>query len=159
MRQKVSVLFPIYNDGAIALRNIRTVYALLSKAYTDFEVILIDDASDSEYSSEIKAFVHVFSRIRYFRHTKNRGIALTCKDLYAKARGDRIVISSLDGGWDMRDILRLERALDTYDIVVGTRMSKISYTPLRRFLSYVYTMTFSIFRFRCVRCRECKSVS
>ena len=145
MKQSVSVLFPIYNDGAIALDNIRTVYALLSQAYTDFEVILIDDASDPAYSGEIKALVRTLGRIRYYRHTKNLGIASTCRDLYAKAQGERIVISSLDGGWDMRDILRLERALETYDIVVGTRMNKSTYTPLRQLISHAYTMTIRIF--------------
>ena len=45
MTPKISVIIPVYNTGNIL---VNTVNSVLKQSFTDFELLLIDDGSDSK---------------------------------------------------------------------------------------------------------------
>ena len=58
--------------GAIA-SGTRAIASVLRQSFQDFEIIIIDDASDDDTRAAVASQPDV--RIRYFRHAENRGEA------------------------------------------------------------------------------------
>jgi glycosyltransferase involved in cell wall biosynthesis len=81
---RVSIGMPVYN-GASFLRE--AITSLLEQDYTDFELIVADNAS----TDRTEAIVHSFlkdPRIRYFRHPRNIGAAPNFNYVFSLARGE-----------------------------------------------------------------------
>ena len=88
---KVSVLIPVYNaENFIGA----TITAVLAQTYTDFELVLLDDASKDKTSEVIKSFDD--KRIIYKRNTKNLGISETRNKLINLAKGEYIAVLDHD---------------------------------------------------------------
>ena len=109
------------------------------RSFPSSELLLIDDGSTDGSRSWIQAFAKGKPYIRVMMHTHNVGIAKTYQELYRRARGDVIVLFSLDGEWDPSDPVNLAQTLmiKRYDVVVGVRTHK-QYTVWRRVVSSFY---------------------
>lgn len=68
---KVSVCIPTYNYGRYLPEAIESV---LNQTYTDFELLVLDDASQDDTESIVQSYVAKDSRIRYVRNSTNVGM-------------------------------------------------------------------------------------
>jgi glycosyltransferase involved in cell wall biosynthesis len=66
----ISFIIPFYNRYALLKEALLSV---LSSSFKDVEIILIDDASNSEGLNNMLDFIKPFSNISYFRQAKNLG--------------------------------------------------------------------------------------
>ncbi len=82
----VSVIMPTYNRARLLPRAIRSV---LAQTYTDFELIVVDDASPDE-TPEVAASL-ANPRLRYLRQPTNRGVSAARNTGVEAARGEIIV--------------------------------------------------------------------
>ncbi|HUD19829.1 MAG TPA: glycosyltransferase family 2 protein [Patescibacteria group bacterium] len=146
MNRSVSIVSPIYNDRHSLPFILPELVKELKKAFRKWEIVLIDDASFDGSREWARNYCKNISHIKLFFHSKNEGIATTYRELYSKAKGDIIVLFSLDGEWDPGDTLRLAKTLDTEndDIVVGVRRQK-RYTVWRSMVSALYNTFTSYF--------------
>ncbi|MFH7321199.1 glycosyltransferase family 2 protein [Desulfurivibrio sp. D14AmB] len=67
---KVSILIPVYNRQEYIAECIQSA---LSQTYTDFEVVVVDNASDDETWKICKEFAALDRRVRVFRNAVNIG--------------------------------------------------------------------------------------
>lgn len=67
---KVSILIPVFNREAFLADCIQSA---LSQTFTDFEVIVVDNASTDHSWEVAKAFARLDSRVRVFRNDLNLG--------------------------------------------------------------------------------------
>lgn len=88
---KVSVLIPVYNSASF-LRD--AVQSILKQTYTDFELILLNDASTDNSEQIIKSFSD--PRIRYYKNDKNLGISASRNKLLDLAQGEYLAIMDND---------------------------------------------------------------
>lgn len=88
---KVSVLIPVYN-GASFLKD--TINSILNQSFTDFELILLNDASPDNSEEIIKTFTD--SRIKYFHNEQNMGISASRNKLMDLAQGEYMVVMDDD---------------------------------------------------------------
>ncbi len=88
---KVSVLVPVYN-AAPYLKD--TIGSVLSQTQTDFELILLDDASTDQSAEIIKSFTD--PRIRYYHNQDNLGISPCRNRLMELARGEYLAVLDHD---------------------------------------------------------------
>jgi glycosyltransferase involved in cell wall biosynthesis len=91
---RVSVVIPTRNRARL-LR--QAIVSVLAQTFQDFEVIIIDDASDDDTQAVIADLSDV--RIRYFRHAKNRGEAASRNAGVAHAGGEYIAFLDDDDTW------------------------------------------------------------
>ena len=91
---RVSVVIPTCNRARLLRAAIASV---LAQQFENFEIIIIDDASDDETRAVIAGFSD--SRIRYFRHADNRGEAASRNAGLAHARGEYIAFLDDDDSW------------------------------------------------------------
>ena len=92
----VSVIMPSYNHEKYIPSAIESV---LNQTYTDFELIIIDDASKDKSTEIIKVYEEKDSRIKAIFHDGNRGIARTVNECIEKAEGKFIALFSSDDVW------------------------------------------------------------
>ena len=88
---KASVLIPVYN-GAPFIKE--AVESILNQSFTDFELILLNDASPDNSEEIIKIFKD--ARIRYYRNEKNLGISASRNKLMTLARGEYLIVMDDD---------------------------------------------------------------
>ncbi len=90
----VSVIIPTYNRGKLLCKAIKSV---LQQTFSDFELIVVDDASTDQTRATIEQFQD--SRIRYFRHERNAGVCKTRNTGLAAAQGDYVAFLDSDDEW------------------------------------------------------------
>jgi len=90
----VSVVIPTYNRAEIIGRAIRSVQA---QTFEDWELIVVDDASEDETEEVVAAFED--TRIRYIQHVENRGGAAARNTGIRNSRGEYIAFLDSDDEW------------------------------------------------------------
>lgn len=107
----VSVGLPVKN-GATKLP--MALEALLSQTYTNFEIIISDNASTDETQEVCEKYASKDSRIRYIRQDANIGLKKNFVAVLQKARGEYFMWAADDDWWNARFIESAKNALDTH---------------------------------------------
>lgn len=89
---KVSVIMPVYNTKEEYLRE--AIESILNQTFTDFELLVVDDASTEDVSRVINSYSD--ERIHYYRLAKNEGAAGARNYALSKATGDYIALMDSD---------------------------------------------------------------
>ena len=112
---RLTVGLPVYNgDKYIA----ESLDALLGQSYTDFELIISDNASTDGTADICRLYEKQDSRVRYFRQPQNIGLAPNVNFIIGQARGELYKEASHDDLY-ARDLLEsCVEALDEYPQVV-----------------------------------------
>ena len=89
----INIGLPVYN-GEQAIR--KTLESILSQTFTDFELIISDNASTDSTSEICKEFERKDKRIRYVRQENNMGLLWNYKFVVKEARCDYFVWAAAD---------------------------------------------------------------
>ena len=87
----ITVMVPVYSEG---LHIEDTIRAALAIDYPQFEVLVVDDASEDDTLSRLRPFLN--GKVRLVRKLVNEGKAMALNDGLRCARGDVIVIIDAD---------------------------------------------------------------
>src|SRR5687768_1203904 len=81
---RVTICVPTYNRSAYLRESVASV---LSQEFSDFEVLICDDASTDETPAVIRELCASDPRVSHTRHTQNVGSAQAVLKTLARARG------------------------------------------------------------------------
>ncbi|HEY2826906.1 MAG TPA: glycosyltransferase family 2 protein [Pirellulales bacterium] len=84
-KPKVSIGLPVYNGERYLAA---AIDSLLAQTYTDFELIISDNASTDRTAEICQEYAELDPRIRYYRQPKNCGIAGNFTQTFELARGE-----------------------------------------------------------------------
>ncbi|MGD9162138.1 MAG: glycosyltransferase family A protein [Desulfobacteraceae bacterium] len=98
---EVSVIIPTCNR---AKRICRAVSSVLDQTYTDFEVIIVDDASTDDTIERLNEFG---DRIQVIKHPENKGVSAARNSGIKKSKGKYIALLDSDDYW-MPEKLRIQ---------------------------------------------------
>ena len=90
---EVTVIIPTFNR---AIPVCRAVSSVLDQTFTDFEVIVIDDASTDDTIERLNDFG---DRIQVIRHAENKGVSAARNSGIRKAEGRYIALLDSDDYW------------------------------------------------------------
>ncbi|EMK25247.1 glycosyltransferase family 2 protein [Leptospira kirschneri] len=91
----LSILVPVYNTRLDHLKEM--VDSVVSQSYTNWELILVDDASpDENPGNYLEERSKTDSRILYFRSDKNGGISLTTQKAFECSKGEYVAFLDHD---------------------------------------------------------------
>lgn len=110
---KVSIGLPVYN-GENYLR--QALDAVLAQTFTDFELIICDNASTDGTKEICREYTSRDSRLRYFRHATNIGGAANHNAVFHMGRGQYFKWVSHD---DLMAPTFLERCVEVLDADPG----------------------------------------
>ena len=94
---KVSVIIPAYNVAPWISETLRSVE---QQTFTDFECIIIDDASTDETCNKIKECTQNDSRFQLVRHHINQGEGSSRNTGITLAQGEYIAFLDSDDVWN-----------------------------------------------------------
>jgi len=119
---KVSVIIPTYNREKMVKNAIRSV---LNQTFSDFEIVIIDDASTDNTESVIKS-IHD-NRIRYIRHEKNKGGSAARNTGIIEARGEYIALLDSDDVWLKEKLEKQIDVMEKSELRPGVVYSGVNY--------------------------------
>ena len=108
----VSIIMPSYNTAPFIAESIRSV---LAQTYTNWELIIVDDASTDNTDEVVAPLCHpreggdLSSKIHYLKNDCNRGAAYSRNLALREARGKWIAFLDSDDLWAPE---KLQRQLD-----------------------------------------------
>lgn len=108
---KVGIIIPTYNYGRYLDECLGSV---LSQTYTDFTVLVIDNASEDDTESLARAWGARDARIRYLRNDTNLGLRASVNKAYDLVGGELVVVLSSDDHWQPDFLARTVAALDQH---------------------------------------------
>jgi len=108
-RPRVSIGLPVRN-GARYLGE--AVDSLLRQSYTDFELIISDNASTDQTEAICRAYEAQDPRVRYYRSSQDLGLASNYNYLFIRARGEFFKWAAAD---DVHEPDYLVRCLDVLE--------------------------------------------
>lgn len=127
----ISVLMSVHNAGPYLAA---AVDSILSQSFSDFELLLTDDASQDNTCEILQAYVRQDSRVRLFHEPLNIGLTAALEKMTAHARGRFIARMdaddvSLPGRFDAQ-VQRFERQPDLGVLGTWTRRILADGAPL-----------------------------
>jgi len=108
---RVSIGMPVYN-GEKYIRE--ALDSLLAQTFTDYELIISDNASTDGTEAICREYVARDSRIRYVRQNQNRGALANYQFVLDEAVGEYFMWAAADDVWDVNFIERLYPVSSTY---------------------------------------------
>lgn len=129
---KVTIIIPAYNEAAVIGTVVDSILAV-APTDGDWEILVVDDGSTDETCKRASR-----PGVRVFQHPYNKGNGASVKTGLRKARGELVCLMDADGQHDPRDIPKMLAALETYDLVIGTRTGRQSGGVLRWIGNFFY---------------------
>lgn len=117
-RPAVSIGLPVYN-GERYLRI--ALDTLLSQSFSDFELILSDNASTDATESISREYAARDPRVRYIRQPENRGGIWNFDFVLQQARGEYFMWAAVDDLWSENFIESLRDCLEADPKAVGAQ--------------------------------------
>ena len=129
MKKKLSVISPVYNEGA----GLETYYAEVSKLLEtepfqpyDVEVILVDNASTDDSPDYLEKIAKKDPRFKIIFNARNVGVFLSSFNALSYARGDAVFLIVPSDLQDPIDIMgdMIKKWEEGYLVVAGRRASR-----------------------------------
>jgi len=112
---RLTIGLPVYNGEKYVAESLE---ALLGQTFTDFELIISDNASTDSTGDICRGYEKQDSRVRYFRQPRNIGLSPNHNFVADQARGELFKWTSNDDLYARDLIERCVDALDKYPDVV-----------------------------------------
>lgn len=116
-RPRVSIGLPVYNGEAFLADALESA---LAQTFTDFELIICDNASTDNTAEICRSFVQRDPRVRYFRSGQNLGAAPNFNNAFARSCGDYFKWLAHD---DLIAPTFLERCVEVLDANEGVAIA------------------------------------
>jgi len=107
MTHLISVVIPTFNDEAYSLR--RAIESVLNQSLENISIIIVDDGSDTPFSGLDKQFTDY--RLKWVRHSENKGVAASRNSGINQANGDYIAFLDSDDWWDSEKLYEQYKAI------------------------------------------------
>lgn len=114
---KLSILIPVYNEGA----SVADIVERVASVDIDKEIIIVDDGSVDTTPEILRELV--VDDLRVIHHPENRGKGAAIRTALAAATGDAVIIQDADLEYDPEDYIPLLKtfASEHADVVYGVR--------------------------------------
>ena len=112
---RLTIGLPVYNGEKYVAESLE---ALLGQSFTDFELIISDNAATDSTGDICRGYEKQDSRVRYFRQPQNIGLAPNVNFIVGQARGELFKEASHDDLYAYDLLESCVEALDEYPQVV-----------------------------------------
>ena len=117
LNPKITIGMPVYNSEKFIKQSIDSI---LTQTFTDFELIISDNASTDSTSNICKNYEKIDKRIKYIRHEKNRGQSFNFTYVLSEAKTKYFVWLAADDYWHSTFLEKNISILESNNNVVGS---------------------------------------
>jgi len=127
----LSIFFPAYNDAGTIASMVVTAVLTAERLTSDYEVIVVNDASRDGTRAVIDELARVYPRVHVVHHDRNRGYGGALRSGFAAATKPVVFYTDGDAQYDPAELTQLwERLTDEVDFVNGYKIGRSD--PLHR---------------------------
>lgn len=144
---KLSVFFPMWNERDYIARALDAATQecrelLDAGEISDYEVIIVDDASTDGTSELADRAAAADPRVRVVHHDSNRKLGGSMKSGFAAATGDVVLYTDADLPFDMHEVHKAVRLMRYYnaDVVSAYRFDRTGEGYVRTVYSALYNL-------------------
>ena len=136
MSTTISILMPAFNEGAFIYQSLHHLTQFMKTQSFDYEIIVSNDGSWDNTTSEAQRASKDFGRIRIIQNNQNQGKGFALKNAFFVSHGNMIVF--LDADLDMPpsqlSLFFSTFSKDNPDIIIGSKRhpNSIIHYPLKR---------------------------
>jgi glycosyltransferase involved in cell wall biosynthesis len=136
----ISVVFPLFNEEDYVLRAYEAAVDALAPISSDYEIILVNDASTDRTPEIIESLRARDARVRTVHNPKNLKLGGTLRAGYAVATKDLVLYTDADLPFDLHEVRKAVRLLEVQraDVVSAYRFDRTSEGLLRTMYSFFY---------------------
>jgi len=127
----ISVIVPVFNEEQSIGKVVQGIHSALKKSRQSFEIVVVDDCSTDSTHESISQLPKSL-KVWEIRHGTNRGYGASLKTGIRNAKSETIVIIDADETYPAGKIPELVKALEGYDMVVGSREGMSKSVPFSR---------------------------
>ncbi len=142
---RVQVVLPFYNEAAL----IRSTFNEAEKfglAHPEFAFLFVDDGSSDDTAAKLRLLISESdipeSRLGLISYAPNRGKGQAVKAGIEGATADLVLFTDGDLAYSMDHLPKLAAALETADVVIGSRAlvhrSERNTTPMRKLMGWTF---------------------
>jgi len=139
-RPSVSLVIPMFNEEENIEHAIDFAVDALERHAGDYEIVVVDDASEDRSPAIVARLAAANPRIRMQRHEVNRKLGASLKTGFAAARKDLVLYMDADLPFDPDVMGRAIQALliTRADLIAGYRLDRTTEGFKRTVYSYLY---------------------
>ena len=141
--ESLTVVFPVYNEKEYLRGTVEKAVRILEELTSDYEIIIVDDASDDGTGEIAEMLSHKNPRIKVIHHTANRKLGGTLKNGFKHATKKFVLYSDIDMPFDFAEIKR------AVDVALGRDAGLVSVYRLNRMEDglrrYIYSVAYNFF--------------
>jgi glycosyltransferase involved in cell wall biosynthesis len=132
----------MYNEEAYILRAVGAAQAILPQVTTDYEIIIVDDASTDRTGAIAEELARADPRIRVLHNPHNRKLGGTLRAGYAAVTKDLVLYTDADLPFDLQELPRAVRLLEFQqaDVLSAYRFDRTLEGPRRTVYTFFYTL-------------------
>ena len=138
-REGLSVFFPVYHDEATVQRVTEKALRVCGEIAGSYEVIIIDDGSPDASGRIADTLAAEHAAVRVVHHPRNLGYGAAVRSGLRASRYEWICFTDGDDEYDLRDLRKLWRLRQHYDLIITFRYVR-RYSGLRTLVSRVYNV-------------------
>ncbi|MHB1377317.1 MAG: glycosyltransferase family 2 protein, partial [Candidatus Humimicrobiaceae bacterium] len=124
-KYSISAFFPVYNDWGTISTMALLAESVLKKVASEYEIILIDDGSNSLTKKVLEELASKINNLRVIIHEKNKGYGGALKSGFYNAKYELVFYTDGDAQYNPLELEKLvEKMNDDVDIVNGYKISR-----------------------------------
>ena len=140
MRPSISLVVPVFNEEENLAHAVDLASRALIELTSQYEIILVDDASTDRTAEIIRALASADPHLRAIRHEHNQKLGGTLRDGFAAASLELVLYMDADLPFDPMEIRRAISAMEVTraDMIAAYRFDRTGEGLRRAIYSYVY---------------------
>ena len=143
--KSVSLILPVYNEVMLLENAVSLCLNALSKSFSDFEIILVDDGSYDGTGELMDKLAQNNQRIKVLHNYVNLNIGVSIQRGMLYANYDYVTYNAVDLPLDPDDMIKHIQSMNDSDIMVLQRNSFSGYEKWRVFTSLSNRLLVKIF--------------
>ena len=148
MKQKkefsISVVIPAYNEENYIHTTINDLAPVLNEIATEWEIIVIDDASTDSTPEILSELMKKFSSLKILRNEINCKLGVSLKRGFYSAKSDLVCYIDADLPFDFEELKRAVKYMKRCDILCAYRHDRTCEGLKRVIYSYAYNWIIAI---------------
>jgi glycosyltransferase involved in cell wall biosynthesis len=146
--ESISMVLPMFNELDYINKTVTKAISVLESLVSDFEIIIVDDASNDGSEKIADILSKKDKRIKVIHREKNRKLGVVLKSGFLEASKDIVVYTDMDMPFDFSLLRKLVPMITSADVINGYRIEyKESFR--RRLYSKIYNILIrAVFRLK-----------
>jgi glycosyltransferase involved in cell wall biosynthesis len=122
----ICVVLPMYNEEEYIERTLEAAQDVLQGMGADYEIVIVDDASNDRTGTLADELARHDARIRVLHHARNRSLGGALRTGFAAARKELVLYTDADMPFDLQVLPRAVGLLEHRgaDLLIGYRLNR-----------------------------------